>query len=428
MLTQRLVLAAAALAAAAFSPAAPPQGPSPPHLQPRDAAVDLVVDGAPFLVLGGELGNSSGEPGYLERWWPRLRALNLNTVLAPVSWELVEPREGAFDFATVDGLLAGARAHDMRLVLLWFGSWKNSMSCYAPAWVKTDTRRFPRAADASGRSLDILSPFAAANREADARAFAALMRHLRETDGDRHTVVMVQVENEIGMIPEARDQERGGGRGVRRRRSRTTLLEYLRRHDDPLAPELRASWDGPRAAPAPARGDRCSGPAPQPRSSSRPGTSARYVEAVAAAGKAEYPLPMFVERRPHPPGLPSRAVSERRAASAPRRRLARRGAVARLPRARHLLPELRRVVPALRAPRQPALHPGGACVAVEASVHALYAVGRARRHRLRPLRHRVDPRAGGLVARRQLPPARGAGAHARSPTAGAARWPACCPR
>src|SRR5690606_15602256 len=149
--------------------------------------------------------SSASDLEYLRPRWATLEALHLNTVLAPVYWELVEPAEGAFDFSLVDGLIRQAREHDMRLVLLWFGSWKNSMSSYAPAWVKRDQARFPRAEGSDGRGLEILSPFSAANRDADARAFAALMRHLRETDGRRRTVLMVQVENEIGMIPEARD-------------------------------------------------------------------------------------------------------------------------------------------------------------------------------------------------------------------------------
>src|SRR5690625_5725760 len=111
----------------------------------------------------------------------------------------------------------------MRLVLLWFGSWKNSMSCYAPAWVKTDPERFPRSRDSRGRALEILTPFSGENRDADARAFAALLRHLAAVDVD-HTVILVQVENESGMIPEARDrcaaaERASGARGPRELRT-----------------------------------------------------------------------------------------------------------------------------------------------------------------------------------------------------------------
>ena len=89
--------------------------------------------------------SSSSSLEYMEPIWPRLLDLHLNTVLAPVSWELVEPEEGRFDFALVDGLVEGARRHDLRLVFLWFGNWKNGRSSNAPAWVRSDDERFPRA-------------------------------------------------------------------------------------------------------------------------------------------------------------------------------------------------------------------------------------------------------------------------------------------
>ncbi|RYD48197.1 MAG: hypothetical protein EOP60_16115, partial [Sphingomonadales bacterium] len=173
-----------------------------PHL--KDGR--LIVDGKPFLILGGELGNSSASNReWLRPKWQKLKAANLNTVLAPVTWELIEPVEGQFDFSSVNWLIEDARAHDMRLVLLWFGAWKNSMSTYVPAWVKRDEQRFPRTIGADGKTQEILSAFGEATRDADARAFAGLMRHLKQVDGDRHTVIMVQVENEIGFLPTARE-------------------------------------------------------------------------------------------------------------------------------------------------------------------------------------------------------------------------------
>ena len=177
-----------------------------PELQPHGQATHLMIDGRPFLIRGGELGNSSASNlEYLAPHWETFQALHLNTVLAPVYWELVEPQEGRLDFALIDGLIAQARARDMRLVLLWFGSWKNSMSSYAPAWVKRDTRRFPRARSAAGEAQEILSPFSTENLQADRKAFVALMRHLARVDAEARTVIMVQVENEIGMLPDARD-------------------------------------------------------------------------------------------------------------------------------------------------------------------------------------------------------------------------------
>src|SRR6185312_4305048 len=130
--------------------------------------------------------------------------VSANTVEAPVAWEQLEPVEDRFNYDWIDALLRGARQNDMRVVLLWFGSWKNGESTYVPEWVKTDTKRFPRLRRHDGRPTLTLSPFGEATLAADKKAFAALMRHLRETD-PQHTVILVQVENETGTHGIARD-------------------------------------------------------------------------------------------------------------------------------------------------------------------------------------------------------------------------------
>ncbi len=131
--------------------------------------------------------------------------MGLNTVVTPLSWELVEPREGTYDFALVDGLLAQAREAHERIVFLWLASWKNGMSSYAPVWVKQDTKRFPRVVQ-HGKEIEILSPMSSATQEADAKAYAALMSHIKEVDARDHTVVMMQVENEVGVLGDSRDR------------------------------------------------------------------------------------------------------------------------------------------------------------------------------------------------------------------------------
>ena len=136
-----------------------------PHLRRQGTATQLIVHDKPLLTLGGELGNSSASSEkYMAPIWPKLRAMKLNSILMPVYWEVIEPREGTFEFALVDHLLDSARANSLKIVVLWFGSWKNSMSCYAPAWVKLDTTRFERSRDSAGTRLEILSPFARASR------------------------------------------------------------------------------------------------------------------------------------------------------------------------------------------------------------------------------------------------------------------------
>ena len=261
-----------------------------PHLRRQGTATQLIVNGEPFLVRGGELSNSHGEPDYLRPFWPKLKALNLNAVVAPVYWDVIEPAEGKFDFASVDGLIADARANEMHLVLLWFGSWKNSMSCYVPAWVKTDPARFPRARNSTGEAQEILTPFDATNRDTDARSFAALMRHLRETDAQR-TVILVQVENEIGMIPEARDRHPAADAAFAAPVP-PELMNYLTAHRDTLAPDLRDRWAG-RGARTGGTWTEVFGEGPATSELFMAWAFGRYVEKVAAAGRAEYALPLY---------------------------------------------------------------------------------------------------------------------------------------
>src|SRR5437762_7145370 len=165
----------------------------PPRLDRRGQSTQLIVDGKPFLILGGELSNSAASSAaQMAPVWPRLNAMHLNTVLAPVSWQLIEPKEGQFDFSSVDALLSGARRNHLHLVLLWFGAWKNSMSSYAPSWVRRDEARFPRAMLPDGSGEESLSAFSPAVLDADRRAFTGLLRHLKAVDAQAETVLMVQ--------------------------------------------------------------------------------------------------------------------------------------------------------------------------------------------------------------------------------------------
>jgi len=210
-----------------------------PQLRRQGSATQLIVDGSPFLVIGGELRNSSSSSiAYMQPIWQRMRDLNINTVLTAVSWELIEPTEGRFDFTLVDDLLRDARSHDLRLILLWFGSWKNGMSSYIPLWVKQDIGRFPRVKFRSGETIEVLSTVAEANWQADARAFAALMQHIAEVDANDHTVIMVQVENEVGVLGDTRDHSEAANRAYAGPVP-PALTVYLQEHQADLVPEGR---------------------------------------------------------------------------------------------------------------------------------------------------------------------------------------------
>jgi hypothetical protein len=271
-----------------------------PRIAQNGAVKQMFVDGKPFLMLAGELHNSSASSvEYMKPIWDRLAAMNLNTVIGTVSWELTEPQEGKFDFSLVDAQIQEARKHHMRLALIWFGTWK-STSGYVPVWVKKDPARFPvmqihpaagGRAGAADHYNGSLSAFGEQNLAADSRAYAALMRHIRETD-PQHTVILMQVENEAGVVGDSRDRsplaEAAWAKPVP-----GDLMAYLTKNKAGLLPELQEVWGRNRYRTsgtwAEVFGD--DGPAGEVFMAYFIG---RYLNRVVQAGKAEMNIPMYV--------------------------------------------------------------------------------------------------------------------------------------
>ncbi len=243
-----------------------------PHLVWKDGRHALIVDGAPFLILGAQSHNSSAWPATLPKVWSAIETAQVNTLEVPVYWEQLEPEQGKFDYSIVDQLLTGAREHKVRLVLLWFGTWKNGSSHYLPMWLKRQPELCPRIIGKDGRRVDSPSPHAPVLLEADSRAFRALMRHLKEADPP-HTVIMVQVENEPGSWNTVRDY--------------SPAAQKL--FTAPVPAELlKALGKDGRAG-----GDWTAVFGRDADEFFQAWSVARFIGQVAAAGKAEYPLPLY---------------------------------------------------------------------------------------------------------------------------------------
>ena len=209
----------------------------------QGTATQLQVDGQPFLILGGELGNSSATcAADIERIFPKLKRMGLNTVLTPAYWDLTEPIEGVYDFTLTDQVIEQARRNNLRVIFLWFGAWKNSMSCYAPQWFKEDYHKYPRAHTAQGKPLEIASVFSETVFQADNRAFTRWLEHIAEIDKETGTVIMIQIENEIGMLESARDYSAAANKAFQSSVPKA-LTTYLQKNYRQLHPQMREKWN-----------------------------------------------------------------------------------------------------------------------------------------------------------------------------------------
>jgi hypothetical protein len=238
----------------------------------------LLVDGEPFFMLGGQAHNSSGWPAMLPQLWAAVEIMHANTLEVPIYWEQIEAQPGKFDFSLIDTLLMQSRRHHVRLVLLWFATWKNGSNHYMPEWMKRDAAKYPNITGKSGKPIDSPSPLSEATLEADRKAFSAVMKFLKAAD-KQHTVIMVQVENESGAWDSVRDYS-----ALAQKRFEEPVPHEL------LNPKVLEALHVPVVTSGTWQqvfGDRAD-------EYFHAWSVARFVGQVAAAGRAEYPLPLYV--------------------------------------------------------------------------------------------------------------------------------------
>ncbi|KAM0326573.1 hypothetical protein ACHAQA_006442 [Verticillium albo-atrum] len=274
----------------------------------------LQVDGKPWLILGGELQNSSmSSARYMRTVWDNLRKMGINTVLGPVTWEDIEPEEGRFEFTELDAILRDARAHGFRLILLWFGSFKNGMSCYAPSWVKTNIWRFPRmqlrGRDGVLRHTNVISILHEECIEADQNAFSRMMEHIREHDGQR-TVIAVQIQNEVGLLGGSRDVSSPAEK-VFQSEAPADLVEFFKTEWDALSSELTGHFPVfatarrfPQTDKPPKTWEQHFGISVYTDELFMAYHYAAYVEKLAVVGRQTYDIPLFTNAWLPKPGAP----------------------------------------------------------------------------------------------------------------------------
>lgn len=262
-----------------------------PYLNKNGTATQLIVKNEPFLMIAGEVHNSSASTEeYMKPLFPKLKAMNLNSVFVTLAWEQFEPKEGFFDYTLVDAIIDNAKNNNLKVCLLWFASWKNGESSYAPLWVKKDTNRFLRVKTKDGKEIETLSPFCEATKMADARAFAKLMEHIKEYDKEQ-TVILMQPQNEVGMFQDIDYNQ--VSLDLYKQSVPTQLTSYLKKNKSHLKPYLKDAWSKSNFK-TNGTWKELFGDTPESKAFFTTWQYATYINYVAKSGREQYNLPMMV--------------------------------------------------------------------------------------------------------------------------------------
>lgn len=262
-----------------------------PHLEKKGTATQLIVNDEPFLMIAGEVHNSSASTiEYMEPLFPKLKAMNLNSVFVTLAWEQFEPKEGVYDYSLTDAIIENAKKNNLKVCLLWFGSWKNGESSYAPLWVKKDTKRFFRVKTKEGKAIETLSPFCEATKLADAKAFAQLLKHIKNVDKNQ-TVILMQPQNEVGMFQDIDYNLKS--LELYEQTVPNQLIDYLQKNKNHLMSYVTEAWSKSNFK-TKGTWKEIFGNTPESKAFFTTWQYASYINFVAKSGREQYNLPMMV--------------------------------------------------------------------------------------------------------------------------------------
>lgn len=262
-----------------------------PHLKKNGKATQLIVNNEPFLMIAGEVHNSSASTiEYMEPLFPKLKAMNLNSVFVTLAWEQFEPKEGVYDYTLVDAIIENAKKSNLKVCLLWFASWKNGESSYTPMWVKKDTKRFFRVKTKEGKAIETMSPFCEATKIADAKAFTALMKHIKEVDTEQ-TVILMQPQNEVGMFQDIDYNQ--VALNLYEKNVPVALMTYLNKNKKQLEPYVTEAWSTSNFKTA-GTWKELFGDTLEAKAFFTTWQYATYIDFIAKSGREQYNLPMMV--------------------------------------------------------------------------------------------------------------------------------------
>lgn len=263
-----------------------------PVIKKTKGLKQLYVNNEPFLIIGAELLNSSSSSiEHMKEIWDHTRSLHVNTVFLPISWQQFEPEEGTFDYSLIDNHIKSAHDHNLKLVILWFGSWKNGESHYTPDWVKTDMERFPRMLFKDRKISNTISNISRNCLSADLKAYKKLMERIVHVD--KHgTVLMIQIENEVGFLGSTRDFSPEATK-LFEQQVPDKLIKYISNNLNKLKPNIYKPYvqNGSKTQ---GTWEEVFGKSPNTDEIFMAWNYAKYINELAKVGKAIYNLPTYV--------------------------------------------------------------------------------------------------------------------------------------